>query len=86
MNKIDKGTKKAFKGTDYGKKTFICYLIFCIIFIIAVIVDFVLYNCIDVDEDVVINFRWLVVILGVLAGYFEGQYNGALKQYSLSKK
>ena len=86
MNKIDKETKIAFKKTDLGKKSFIYYMIFLIIFIILVITDSVLYHCIDVDDTVVINFRWIVVIVGVLTGYFEGQYAGALKQFSLGKK
>ena len=86
MNKVDKETKIAFKKTDYGKKSFIYYIIFLIIFFILIITDYVLYHCIDVDDDVVINFRWLVVIVGVITGYFEGQYAGACKQFSLDNK
>lgn len=86
MNKVDKETKIAFKKTELGKKSFLYYIICLVIFFAAIIVDEVLYHCIDVDDSVVINFRWFVVIIGVLAGYFEGQYFGALKQYALTKK
>lgn len=85
MSKVDKETKKEFKKTDLGKKIFTYYMIALIFFIIVVIIDFALYHCIDVDDDVVINFRWFVVIIGVLAGYFEGHYVGALKQFALNK-
>ena len=84
--KFDKETKSAFKATELGKKLFIYYIICLVIFFAAIIADEILYHCIDVDDSVVINFRWFVVIVGVLAGFFEGQYFGALKQYALTKK
>lgn len=86
MKKYDKETKQAFKATELGKKLFIYYIICLVIFIVAIIADSIMYHCIDVDDSVIINFRWFVVILGVLAGYFEGQYLGALKQFALNNK
>jgi hypothetical protein len=74
-----KSLKKEFRQTQNGKKSFITYLIFAIIFLVTLVLYYVLMNV--VDEDMYDTVRWTATIVFVSTAYFEGEYVGAMKQY-----